>query len=842
MKAGWRTIRRFPTGISRCIRIPGSSFIRRAKTGRPDFYVRKTSAPGVSNPYVAAVGGGTVNAAAPFYNDFSSGTLKIQCDIRAYDGLVGSGSYVRIRPVYKKHLVPGAENTKVYATAFGVQNQSGGVQAVLLYGNGKGENQGLSTVAGVSKDHWYRYEIDLDLDRLRETGCVYDMGTDHPDIGSVGGKMGDFASDLKFNYNPSDEYGPISGILISMSRVMSDGPSGFDASIAPAVDNLVVSWKAPGAASFEKVYENDFGVRRYRSLSPAGTKTGAYAMGVSSYTEKFSCAYHSQRLDKESQMSALLATDSSKDVQPVGYDGWRRLNISGKSRFAAVDWSKNVSGGSISGEEGGAVVRVTGRKSDGSNNFGYAMVPIGESLTSGKVCLTADIRIPFKWTSTSLSRFEASVMLGDTAVYGATGISGHYALRGGITGNPSSGEKTTTRFQPFHSTVEGYGSYDDHPLTPTNWYRVALTADLDDRAAGSSMKVWKLGAQSKKSTFVPTELVFEKSGIPFKSSDFPDIGTIVLYASGAGINDNDNESETYDRHRFICFDNVVLTKNAGTPDERVVYSNVFSTRTRTLDGMTSGKLIGSFHNDDGTDHWIRRAADNGEMRVVPESADNPCAAAWSTGADGSYSVHPIGSSVKAGTVQVDMRPPASWNVKDASTRQTSAVFGGDDMLQGVHDVKTGHGIAYKSAMTFGFYDLAGVKDEVGVYTNMQIYAWNGDGATGGSRVYPTVSKRIYSTHWYRFRATFVAQTGTWSLEVFDMGKNHPAADAADGERIASQDGLGFRSETPDGISAVYLNARGNAPVLANDPQDAGFVLFDNIIATKDDSGMVLIIR
>jgi hypothetical protein len=74
---------------------------------------------------------------------------------------------------------------------------------------------------------------------------------------------------------PSEETGGIAGV----------GFSTWDRSIGNdtlaqkiMVDNIRVSWKAPGESTFDVIYENDFKVRKYKTVAAKGaSKSVVYA-------------------------------------------------------------------------------------------------------------------------------------------------------------------------------------------------------------------------------------------------------------------------------------------------------------------------------------------------------------------------------------------------------------------------------------------------------------------------------------------------------------------------------------------------------------------------------------
>ena len=785
----------------------------------------------------------------PFYNDFTTGIVRISCDLRYFAGMLPTaGTSVRIRPLYKAVLDPGTDKeTKVYPTAFGIHfdSSANAPRALLIAAKGDGTSQRTIFADAPNADvdqpdpskfmqdgHWYRFVIDLDLDSQRSNGAVYDLGTAHPTFDSTGTACGNFGSGGTFNFFLDEEYGPLSGVAFNVNKVAAGAD--YDADKAPAYDNLSVAWMAPGTGDFQSVYENDFSTRRYRTLCPDGAKGFDYApFEQTVISDRFSYVANNTWNKSLEDTTPLLPEPAAADPQPVGYDGWRRSNKSGTATAAVVKWDVTSTGVKIDAEKGGNVLKVCGGSGLGENNFLYAFAPLGETVASGVLTCSADVKTPSEWAPSSLSRYDIGVILANAAAYEEGEYTGNFAFRCGITGNPPSpDEKKSKRFEPYTNTETGWAPEDgtDYRLVSNTWYRIEMTVDLDNRSAGASLKIWEIGENSQARSFVPSVLKFEKTGIPFRNT-VDGIGSIGLFASGAGAPTS--------KKTLIAFDNIVVTKNVGTAGETDVYVNVFSTRTRTFDAVATGRFVGTINNDDGADHWIRRASGTGACRIV--DADNPCVAAWADGDSGSYAVHPLGKTVKSGSFQADIRPPSSWASRDASSRIASVVLGGDGFLQGCPSATSAFTTA-AGAVTFGFTDTTNAKDQFGVCSNVQVYAWNGNGAGSGQRAFPTLSKALDTSHWYRFKADFSAADGTWSMKVYDMGATRPSVDDADGDLVAESADLGFRNPAQGGLSSYCFNTQGNAPVLANDPADPSLALYDNIVVTEEDRGVAIILR
>ena len=92
-----------------------------------------------------------------------------------------------------------------------------------------------------------------------------------------------------------------------------------------------------------------------------------------------------------------------------------------------------------------------------------------------------------------------------------------------------------------------------------------------------------------------------------------------------------------------------------------------------------------------------------------------------------------------------------------------------------------------------------------------------------------MTSAIASTHWYRFKAVLDMRARTYDVTVYDQGTAHPTAASPNGTQIHVEKGLGFRAPATEAVvSAICLNAYGAQAQVANDPEDRGLVLYDNL--------------
>ena len=266
----------------------------------------------------------------PLHNEFSNGVLRIRCDIRA-PKTFESGATVRVRPVFKAQTDPNwGTATAPYYTAFGA-TQDGGAELfrpIFLTGNGSGggaEAVWPPDFSSTKELAWYRYEIQLDLAAGKFSGKVWKQGTVQPGLNDPDGTSVFVFANKSAYYKITAANGPIAGIGFQVAGVKTGRGSDFNMDMAPLYDNLSVAWKAPGETEFALCYENDFTTRRYRSICPAGTVSHDYVREnvVSEQTYTYSTGTYIVPLNND-QLTR----------QPVGLDGWRRLNNFNKSNTA----------------------------------------------------------------------------------------------------------------------------------------------------------------------------------------------------------------------------------------------------------------------------------------------------------------------------------------------------------------------------------------------------------------------------------------------------------------------------------------------------------------------------
>lgn len=738
----------------------------------------------------------------PFYNSISTGVLRVSADLRTPLWWPKGGTgYFRIQPLFRSNLRELDWSTSTTCAQWGFQKVGGhadsswdGSRFIHYFGNGQGGGADAVEYTGVTPSHWYRFVMDIDLATGKMTGRVYDQGTAQPAKGSANGSQALTFPEKTVFQNVTATTGPIEGIALRMSTFAAKEDM---ATHYPSCDNIVCSWKAPGAETFEPFYENDFATRRYRALSPAGTAEHAYARtsaaGESSYE-----GYASLIAPSPSNLVAQLVDSTAG--RPVALGGWRRRS-GGDDRMDLV---------ALSGNSG--VLQLSRRTASG--DFVGAQQTLGETITSGKVRLSFDFRTPDKWyyrlgrayAALSSKAFYEGSVTACAAIFGIASQNGNdanfYLYRND--GNTESCDTAKT-------------------CKKDTWYQGVLTVDLDARTYDAAL--YEIGDAPVGSTWTPSGgPLYAVSGL-LLHPDITEISSLGLFAYGPGPTGATGP---------VCFDNVKVWKDWNGSDGTRIYFEAFSKQTRPF-AAGRGLLVDTLHRDDGQDHWIRRQEGRGDVWITPGA--NPAVAATSAG-DYSLAVQSFGTRFTGKfSFRVDIRPPQMWTY---SAHSACVRLGGDIFLQGGMGSAAGADKFGPTAygLSVGFGDKLGTKSN-GAYRNVNLLAFDGNGDGGGTSVYAAAA--VETSHWYRFKVKGDVGTGKYKVSVYDMGTAHPEADTPVGTLVATWENLGFRWPLTEGVSSIGLATYGNPAWTANDPEDPGLVLYDNIEIRETD-GMAIILR
>ncbi len=720
-------------------------------------------------------------ATHPIGNDFTNGTLRISVDMRAPAAWPANGAGARVMPLFKSQM--NALNWgALYETpaAFGMiwrENKSATVPFLLTGWNDESSAKGWDLSETAMGQNWHRLVLVVNLDAQRIGCSVYNLGPAHPTPETTGTPVASVEGPDYCFYRPlTAARGAVSGIGIytSMTSASTD-----DAANSACFDNLLVEWKAPGTSEFLPCYENDFATRRVRTICPAGTTSYAYAATTIHANDEFT-GYEARQLVPDSDTSL-------KNVrpQPTGVDNWRRINDDGQGKAEIVD----------------SPTRCLRMMKD-LNAFVCVSQPLGEEIASGKVRLSANVRLPDKWRNLST---RCSLIVLGTKSYASTL---HQNLSQGHVGQVGIGGTADTDFRPRYA--EGGAQYGSATCTASSWYQLVQTADIDNQTYDYTLYAIVNGT-------IQTNPVFSVTGKPFANT-VDSIGSFALM--GYALGDNTTKA--------VLFNNLKVWKNVGTAQETLIYSNDFWTRRRRVDVARADVAPVIDRADSGVDGWTRR--NNGTAAAFIQSAANP-ALAFSGATSHAYVFHPFGKTVTTGTLcfRVDMRPAARWKWNSACGGMV--LLGDDTFLQGNRDSSDSFSAHY--SVRFGVVGAAGSADACGLSQGSKPYARSGATDQTGSA--------LDTSHWYRFRVSAPLEGGTYSVAVYDMGAGHPDPDTPTGALVRQFSGLAYCNGGPTaGISGFALAGFFVPGYSAWNPEDPDALLFDNVVVEKSSSFVIIV--
>ena len=261
--------------------------------------------------------------------------------------------------------------------------------------------------------------------------------------------------------------------------------------------------------------------------------------------------------DSQSFTLVPVSTGRKHDLQPLGRDGWRRVDGHGRA-FVSV-----IRGGDRSGQ----CVRFTRAPwwTEGNrDSFAHIVHPIGRTFTSGKVSIQADLSTPDVWHFRSR---RIVVGLGNAALAVSRGTEwDEFVAYAGIRGT-----EDAAAFCPGWSEPGQRDGLDPAVrLTRSCWFRVKLTVDLD--AKTGEMRLYRIGGKglSLGDDESSLELVYEKRGFGLYN-DLGEVSALFVSVYGAGSTDSPREQ--------VWLDNIKVLSGDFASGE-VVYANDFDTRIR----------------------------------------------------------------------------------------------------------------------------------------------------------------------------------------------------------------------------------------------------------------------
>ena len=623
------------------------------------------------------------------------------------------------------------------------------------------------------------------MDNAKWNASFYKLGSEHPAFNTPTPEAPvHVIEDITFRHLGQNV--PLLGI--SSVGLMGYGVSGTtnaaDRTKTAQFDNLLV-WHNGVAC-----YENDFTTRRSRSL--AGGKTSAVYAASMPVTNTVSYA-----------SGTMLVAPADKSVttgQPIGVDGWRRMNKETQAGLTTVAFQDSI----------------VGRISDSSAAFSWAAHPLGRRFTSGKVRFCADVRITDFLDTASLR-----IVLGSDVFYGGSdnsfqtgriadfGLSGKTFVSGGATLRKIFYYTYNTDTTKAAEMETGDG------VNKEQWLRLCLEADIDNATYDCA-----IFAQSDKNTHpaygaADGVALFRKTGIPWVNPKGAGNDAVTCLALASYWAKNS------------YFDNLTVWHDPdGASGWSLVYSNTFEERKIYFSDRHEDRLVGTVRkNPVGIDAWTRLGRADADILLADDGTNTALAFADNTVEKSSWAVHDLGESFESGkmTATFDILAPSMW-AKDSG--RAAVWIGGGQFREG-----------NLSGGEYGFekWAVCGAG-----FSNTTFAAWSGDGSGGGSWA---VAGTVTPGHWYRFVVTASLGMGedTSDVAVYDLGTAAPTpASVCPPSPVATFTALPFRRSVAAAVSCIAVEAAGisNGNLLKG---DARFLL-DNLRVNYKPHGFWMIFR
>ena len=759
------------------------------------------------------IGNGEMGVRHRLGNTFTSGIVRVQCDMktptagnwpgnssRSFRLLLGDENFFSPQ-------TPGGDMLKYLAGGAGISMAtSNGAYRFFLYGyiTATLNSGGYATDPLPQSGHWYRTVVTANPGTMRYDAAIYDMGTDHPAL--------DAATPATPVWSQSNtEFRCISqGMSAAFTGISSIGLYCYGVSgdtSAPdktaRFDNLRV-WH-----NDVECYVNDFSSRRSRSLAPAST-TAVYAAPTVT-------------TDLSNNLLYLLGTqlvpalDTTVTKQPIGFDGWRNIHGGGTAIPEVCAYYSDVNS---------RVLKFP------MSSFAITAHPIGRTLVGGKVRFSVDARILF---SNAGDRWMEA-MIGNEKLYDSTSRSGGNPVnnyndgvfaRGRLDVNEKGTDeggvaKRTTKFGTStdgNGTGRGMVEAPEGVATGGKWYRMEFVADLDNGTY--DYKVYNVTNSDATTSFGQAALgvLFATNGI----HRYENVNAISHFALDSWA------SDTY-------FDNVGIWHTPrGSTSEELVYMNDFNVRTVYGMKTTETRLVKSLQRDPvGIDSWTRLFKTVDGIMLV--GGDNPALGfANYTFQASRFVTHDLGGLYTSGkvTAQFDMRAQTRWS----ETGGCYFWLGSDRFHEG--NMYGGS----SNADYFGRWAACGAG--LGSYDQahpsaVNFAAYQGDGTGGGSwQGAGTVTRG----NWYRFVVKANLTPGTSDVEVYDMGTEHPTlATATPATPVQTFANVPFLRNISDlgGVSCFGFQALNQAASVF--VPDERRTLIDNIRFSYAPNGLTIMFR
>ena len=722
-------------------------------------------------------------------NTFTNGTVVAQCDVRVPSAWFANGQATFTlgdESFFSPEVSHDDSQTHRVAQVGIIQDSEG----YKFWHRGKSGNV---KELGVNQSHWYRIVIVVYLDTLMWHCRIHDLGTEHPTLDTPTPAEAAFSSSLGLDI-PYDNARSISSFSL-------DGFYPGGSTSAEGIANAILFDNVRIWHNDVECYANDFNTRRSRVIG--GTPTATYEANSLLVTNTVGTGTYVVG------RNLYPASTGTNVAQPVGIDGWRRINSTGPNTFSVYDKGYNDS-------TNNPCVGMLEKTS-----FGLAVQPIGSTLRGGKVRLSADMRTT-GMKDDDTNQQNMSVMLGSDVLYNgnnSTYVNGYCARAGLCAYRKTINGLTYRRPQYFVDGASTYPTGENEWVKQGTWLRIILEVDLENGTY--SVQFLDQGAHPEAWATDGTTVCYQKTDIKFYKpiEEITCYGLVSYYSTA------------------VYFDNIKIWHTAsGASSARLVYENTFTSRTLYHDSLREGSLVGTLNrNPVGQDGWTRAGKFESKVSVRNDMA-NPAMAFGDTNIKPAYALHDIGMLCKNGemTTQIDAKPPKYWS---GSNRGTFFWLGGDRFHEG--SLKGGDEFYTHAATFFGFRDAVGGTAN-NVYTNVSLCAYNGNGSGGGSYTNSTVV--VDPTHWYRFVAKTSLKAGESNIAVYDMGTNHPTlATATPAEPIETFTGIKFRRapQSIKGVSSFCILGQGTSD---NTLDKTVGTFWDNIRIDYTPPGMMIFIR
>ena len=769
----------------------------------------------------------------PFGNEFKDGVLKISVDIRTppqSDSFISDNrAYALFAPIYKSELDVTSDGVGM-PLYFGPANLDNDGYKLRAVSRGRKSASGGDSFIGqydvrndITAGNWVRYEAILNLSAGTYTATFTDLSTN---------ARNDFRQEqnstasttLHFVTAMTEETGGIAGLAFLVR-----GLKQADASVAPMFDNIFVSWQEPESGKFVSVYENNFTTRRYRSIEPDGTISGSYSLTkttniVNSVGYDFGSWTYTYNVN-ESNAGLLVPESGTAGVECEGWDGWHRR--SGSAGFSLLNPNKD--GGY--GWKNGALLRVTKK-----NTHGVLAVPLGQTIRSGKVRLYFDLMPGRKSVMGNYTEAFAMCFLSGGGMGGAAFVNtttkstmwGGKAICGaGYYINGTAGSE----YNPGNIAY-GAGNLKAN-YSPTTaaamcrWHRYVVTADLDAKKYEFQVYQYGLVGQPMNYDISNIDAVAKKDFLNFMDGAPSEIDSLFIASQG---HSNFDSWTTWDGNnnlgyaKFPCFDNIrVCRVNDDGSDGLEIYSCDFGGSTRRTECEAASLTAGS--GREGADKWVTRGQTHYAVKVREVADGDQVMVVDGLNNVERYVVQPFGGKAKSCSivdVVADIRPADAWANANGCMQ---VEIGGDDYYQG------NQGWRSLPRVFFGFRETAGTKS-VGLFKNVKFAA--------GTESSVTLSDvAVDPSHWYRFRAKANIKDGKFTVDVYDLGAEKPAASIEDGMLVAAITDV---SMTLDRATTLGISAKGVVSRFGGGTDDPSVVMLDNLSVSITNPAFQIILR